>query len=263
MAIKTHVPELLAGIGITNADYQHDSRDAYHISAWHEIGRQEATGRITPALASDARRALIEDAIEHLANDPVKFRQARDNGTFDQYRALANRYESDDISSEALSRKRQDALDTVLALTADERFADGRLNALEYGEIIKRTDPNAFDDGRRRAGYDQVAQGSLDGEMRALDADEAATAGTAAFFHRQGLTTDRPDTTSRPDDAQESVSERASDWSEDRLQKYFDLRSAEREAAANPHEHETREAQSQRRSITSGSAAFYNPATDE
>jgi hypothetical protein len=98
---------------------------------------------------------------------------------------------------------------------------------------MERIDPNALADGRHRTGTDQPDPQDLDGGFRALSPDEEGGVAAVAWAKRNGLTQALREPEPKPEP--ETDPESGSDWSEDRLQKYFDLRNAEREAANNPH----------------------------
>jgi hypothetical protein len=112
--------------------------------------------------------------------------------------------------------------------------------------MIDMADPGALADGRVRAGYNQTADGDLDNRPRDLDQDETGAVAAAAFAKRAGWAKDLPPP--EPDTPQESASDAASDWSTDRLERYFALREAEN----HPQDEPRNNRDSEMRKITSG-----------
>jgi hypothetical protein len=260
---QSRMRELYALSGVSEArdiDQLRDYLTAGFATQWQEVANQVQSGRISVEVGMDARRAIAEDVLEEIANDPSAWVLARKPDQFgrtlaDNIRNQIGGYVNDD-SPEGAAVKRRQALDVVLANRADEMFYANQLSARDYAAVAERLDPGSMTDGRRRTKTDQLDPQDLDGGFRDLDADETRQVATAASAKRVGWAQPLPEPKSEPE---ETNSESGSDWSEDRLQKYFDLRTTEREAAAHPHDDE---AQPEARRITSGSAAFY-PINDE
>jgi hypothetical protein len=235
----SRMKELYALSGITEArdiDQLRDYLTAGFATQWEEVAKQVQNGRISAEVGLDARREIAAQVLEEIASDSSAWALARQPDAFgrtlaDNLRNQAGGYESDD-SPEGAAVKRRQALDVVLANRADEMFGANQLTAQEYSAAMERLDSGAMTDGRRRSGYDQPHPHDLD-RPRDLDQDETGHVAGAAWAKRNGLTQPlEPNSEPEPETDPES----GSDWSEDRLEKYFALRDAEREAAQHPHD---------------------------
>lgn len=112
---------------------------------WRETDRQLAAGRITPELAADARCNLAELYLNEIANDPMAFRRATKADEFgqcefDRIRELAGGY-NNGYSPDDAERRRQRALEVVMANRAEEMFAGNRIDAEQYTKIMSHVAP--------------------------------------------------------------------------------------------------------------------------
>jgi hypothetical protein len=220
-----------------------------------EIQRQFDSGRITRAVGLDATRHVMEAALEEVINDPAAYRAAREAGQIDAARQAIAGWD-DTLSDEAAAQKRRDAFNVTLANRADDFLQANAVAPDDYVWVQERLDPGSIADARARAGYDQTV--GIDETPRDLNERETSEVAATAWYKRHGLLADRqPDAPEETDS--ESSASAGSDWSEDRLERFFALRTAEREAQLHPDEPRDPSV----RSITSGSAAFYNLNDDQ
>jgi hypothetical protein len=230
---------------ISDPDKVADSTGNAITGLFGDIREQYQAGLISFPFAQDAERATMRLFLQEAADNPEVYRALRANGQFDAIRNMAGGYESDG-SDEQRERQQDDALSVVLGYAADAGFMQQRVTPQQYHAMLGIADPGALADGRVRAGYNQTADGDLDGRPRDLDANEAGNVGAAAFFKRAGMT--QPESAEKPDDAaQESASERASDWDMDK----YVAKCRREEAAENDRSRETRDPSVRR--LTAGS----------
>jgi hypothetical protein len=243
--------------GISDPDKVADSTGDAITRLFGDIKEPYQAGLISFAFAQDAERGAMRLFLQEAADTPEVYRALRANGQFDAIRNMAGGYESDG-SDEQRERQQDDALSVVMGYAADAGLMQRRISPQQYAAMIDMADPGSLADGRVRAGYNQPDPHDLDGKLRDLDADETGNVGAATYARRVGLAGDLPEPKAEPDTPQESASDAASDWSTDRLEKYFALRDAEREAS---HSQDERNRDPALRRLTSGSPldAALNP----
>jgi hypothetical protein len=226
--------QILEKSGVTHAGEVRAETANMLQSQLAEIQNQYNAGRITRALALDATRSVMELALAETINDPHAYRIAMEAGHIDAARQAIGGWD-DGLTDEAAAQKRRDAFNVVLANRADDFATGGGLSAEDYAWTLQQVDPGSITDARVRNGVNQVV--GMDETPRDLDAQETTQLATTAFYKRKGMLGDwQPD---EPNDA--PPAESASDWSEQRLEKYFSLRAAEQEAARHPFETEEAE----------------------
>jgi hypothetical protein len=247
---ENYVRQWLRLTGINDEANLKDRMTGFIQEMWEETARQVSSGRTSVDVGVAARRSLAEVLLEEIATDPAVYREARKpdqfgNSLIDRIRDQAGGYDEGDDTPEAAQQKRADALRVVLANRADDFLYANKTDPASYLKVVEHADPASVADARARTGTAQAAPYDIDGKLRDLDGEhEQGAVAAAAWAKRNGLTQPLPEPKSEPEETfpagryvlqeRDNRAEAASDWSEDRLEKYFALRDAENNPPAEP-----------------------------
>src|SRR5262245_50453227 len=199
---------------------------------------QLAHGLISRDTAASALEAIAEHQLAHLADDPLAYRAARDSGYFDALRYTAGGWDRPE-SAEAGEKRRAKALQTVAALGADVEMRQqhalaqtdeqrAEINKAYYSFMKHIESPGEIEGLRRQFGDTNTVPGDDDNNL-AEPSDTIKSALGAVIHHARTidpsvLKVDKPQRASEPEPI-------ASDWSESKLEKYFESRSRDEAAS--------------------------------
>jgi hypothetical protein len=180
--------------------------------------------------ATDAMTALAGHMLEEAISDGENYAKMRVDGSFDKLREIAGGREVPNESSDGAATRMDGALRKVLGHLAREAYRTGTIPDRKFYEYIKNIDPDIERQAREGLGLDQVEPGSLDGDLRALSDQETRT-----LINGEDLGPILEGTTAKDRKAAAEAADRTptspSDWSESKLEKYFESRQKEEAAA--------------------------------
>jgi hypothetical protein len=186
-------------------------------------------GRIDQATCMDAQCAIAGHLLDEAIADGEQYAQMRKDGSFDKLREIAGGRELPNESQEGTSARLDQALRGVLTQLTHEAYKAGGIPDRKFYDYMSNIDPQMERSIRKEMGFDQVASGSLDGVPRALSDREVH-----AMIHGDELGSildGKPDKRKAAVAEANAPAERASDWSESKLESYFEKRDKDATAA--------------------------------
>ena len=119
----------------------------------NQIAQQAKLGLIAPEVAEAASRWLVRQRLERdIATDPVQYRQAKKDGSFDRLRNIAGGYETG-RSDDAIAAEQRTAFTRVALNAVSDGVRTGVVSPRAYNEFVEGyVAPNIADRTREKAG---------------------------------------------------------------------------------------------------------------